>query len=328
MRWVVWGLILTGVAVALAAAFGGCQGEPRSPDRPAGEGPRYIFIADWANNRVVRMDDMAGTGWTTLSAVGGRHLRFPVGVWADAGGRVYVAEQRHDHVLRADEFPGAKGAALAARDDGPKRVNKYAGSWVCTDDRGRVYVTYDGRHRVVRVDDMGGKGWTAFGEEGSGRGQFRYPAGVAVDARGRIYVADFDNFRLVRFDDMAGTNWTSYGEYGTGVGQFINPCGVGLDSQGHIYVADQGNDRVVRIDDMGGTNWTAVGTFGTEREPGKLYAPTGVCVDRLGRIYVTESSSNHRVVRMDDMTGANWTVLGTVGFGRGEFTSPMGISVR
>ena len=51
-------------------------------------------------------------------------------------------------------------------------------------------------------------------------------------------------------------------------------------------------------------------------------------MDARGRIYVTESSSNHRVVRMDDMTGANWTVYGTGGSGRGEFASPMGIFVR
>jgi NHL repeat-containing protein len=59
-----------------------------------------------------------------------------------------------------------------------------------------------------------------------------------------------------------------------------------------------------------------------------LYAPTGICTDRAGRIYVTESSSNHRVVRMDDMTGANWSVLGTGGTGEREFASPMGISVQ
>ncbi|HJZ58383.1 MAG TPA: NHL repeat-containing protein, partial [Gemmataceae bacterium] len=161
-----------------------------------------------------------------------------------------------------------------------------------------------------------------------GPGQFCHPAGVCVDARGRIYVADFDNFRVVRFDDMTGANWTAYGEYGTGVGQFINPCGVCLDAHGRVYIADQGNDRVVRIDDMTGANWTAMGSFGTDRRPGVLYAPCGVCVDGSGRIYVTETSSNHRVVRMDDMTGANWTTYGTGGTGPGEFASPMGIFVR
>ncbi len=158
--------------------------------------------------------------------------------------------------------------------------------------------------------------------------KFTHPLDVAVHPGGRIYVADFDNFRIVRMDDMSGANWTALGRFGNGRGEFINPCGICLDGRGRIYVADQGNDRVVRMDDMHGTNWTAVGSFGTEPKPGALYAPCGVCVDRAGRIYVSECSSNHRVVRMDDMDGTNWTVFGTGGAGVGEFASPMGIFVR
>jgi sugar lactone lactonase YvrE len=178
------------------------------------------------------------------------------------------------------------------------------------------------------MDDMGGTSWTAFGTEGSGEGQFRYPAGIWLDEAGRIYVADFDNFRIVRMDDMSGTNWTTLGRYGSGEGEFVNPCGICVDRQGRIHVADQGNDRIVRMDDMSGTNWTTIGSFGTDRQLGQLYAPCGVCVDRAGRIYVSECSSNHRIVRMDDMNGTNWMVFGTGGTGAGEFASPMGIFVR
>ena len=108
----------------------------------------------------------------------------------------------------------------------------------------------------------------------------------------------------------------------------MNPCGIWGDSQGRVYVADQGNDRIVRFDDMDGTNWTAIGSFGTERNELMLYAPSGICLDRSGRIYVSQCSSNHRIVRMDDMTGANWTEFGVGGTGTGEFASPMGIFVR
>jgi hypothetical protein len=82
------------------------------------------------------------------------------------------------------------------------------------------------------------------------------------------------------------------------------------------------------MDDMSGANWTTIGSFGTDRQPGKLYAPCGVCIDQAGRIYVSECSSNHRIVRMDDMSGTNWTVFGTGGMGAREFASPMGIFVR
>jgi DNA-binding beta-propeller fold protein YncE len=178
------------------------------------------------------------------------------------------------------------------------------------------------------MDDMSGAGRVAFGTEGSGVGQLRYPAGIAVDEQGRIYVCDFDNFRIVRIDDMQGSNWTELGHYGSGQCEFINPCGICLDAQDRIYVADQGNDRIVRIDDLDGTSWTEIGSFATVPEAGRLYAPTGICVDRRGRIYVTQCSSNHRIVRIDDMQGTNWTVLGGGGTGIGTFASPMGIYVR
>jgi sugar lactone lactonase YvrE len=166
------------------------------------------------------------------------------------------------------------------------------------------------------------------GTEGSGPRQFHYPAGICVDEKSRLYVADFDNFRIVRCDDMQGTNWTELGRYGSREGEFVNPCGICLDRQERIYVADQGNDRIIRFDDMSGKNWMTIGTFGTGDEPLKLYAPTGVGVDQSGRIYVTQCSSNHRVVRMDDMGGTNWTVFGSGGVAAGQFASPMGVFVR
>ena len=267
-RWVL-------VVVVLGALVAGLTGRCLRPQRPATNYAPRIYVADWSNHRVVRLDDMRGRNWMAL---GEDRLHFPVGVGADAAGRIYVSEQ----------------------------------------DR-----------RIVRVDDRSGAGWTAYTPKGAeGKPNKCMGSWTFVDQAGHIYFTYFDNFRIVRMDDMNGANWTTFGRYGSGPGEFINPCGIWGDSQGRIYVADQGNDRVVRIDDMAGTNWTAVGSFGTEPTPGKLYAPCGVCVDRVGRIYVSESSSNNRIVRMDDMSGANWTVFGTGGNGAGEFAAPMGIFVR
>src|SRR5262249_60337702 len=123
------------------------------------------------------------------------------------------------------------------------RVNKYMGSWVFVDRVGHIYTTYAGGQRVARMDDMNGTNRVVFGTEGSGAGQFRYPAGVWVDEAGRIYVADFDNFRIVCMDDMQGTHWTTLGRYGSGRGEFINPCGVCVDRRGRDYWSHQRNDR-------------------------------------------------------------------------------------
>jgi streptogramin lyase len=316
------------------AAFTGCGRQPNTPasasapSLAAGDDQPRIYVADWANHRIVRMSDMSGGGWITYGERGDHPLRFPVGICVDTTGRIHVAEQYHQRIVQMDDMLGANWRTCEPPPPDWQAVNKLAGSWICVAAAGRIYYTYDGEHRIVRIDDMSGANRVTFGMEGSEPGQFRYPAGIAVDDAGRIYVADFDNFRVVRIDDMQGTNWVAFGSYGNDRGQFINPCGLCLDAAGRIYVADQGNDRIVRIDDMQGANWTTIGSFGTAPQPGLLYAPTGICIDRTGRIYVTQCSSNHRIVRMDDMLGTNWIVFGSGGAGFGNFASPMGIWVQ
>jgi len=158
---------------------------------------------------------------------------------------------------------------------------------------------------------MSGANWTSFGSYGAATGQFNDPMGISVDSLGRIYVMDTGNSRLVRFDDMNGTNWTAVSAIGSGVGQFAQySAPVAFDSSGRIYVADAGNSRIVRMDDMNGANWTAL-----TQSPiinGYIYSfgsPIGVAVDSAGKIYVLDASQPS-VIRVDDMTGANWTSIG------------------
>jgi sugar lactone lactonase YvrE len=49
-------------------------------------------------------------------------------------------------------------------------------------------------------------------------------------------------------------------------------------------------------------------------------------VDSAGRIYVTDSG-NCRVIPMDNMSGKNWTSLGTCGAGNQQFNNPTGLFV-
>lgn len=45
-------------------------------------------------------------------------------------------------------------------------------------------------HRIVRMEDLTGKGWTTLGSRGSSVNQFHSPLGLFVDGAGRIYVTD------------------------------------------------------------------------------------------------------------------------------------------
>src|SRR2546428_13507328 len=51
-----------------------------------------IYVADWNNNRIVRMNDMTGAGWTTFGTLGSGTNQFngPFGIFVSAG-EVFLA---------------------------------------------------------------------------------------------------------------------------------------------------------------------------------------------------------------------------------------------
>lgn len=60
------------------------------------------------------------------------------------------------------------------------------------------------------MDDMSGKGWTAFGSPGTGSGQFNKPYCLTIDKKDRIVISDSHGGRIVRMDDMDGSGWTCF----------------------------------------------------------------------------------------------------------------------
>src|SRR6266436_5633783 len=213
-------------------------------------------------------------------------------------------------ILRSDDLDGTNLISYGTQGSD---VGQFYGAYgIALDSAGRIYVADTYNSRVVRIDDMNGTNWTSFGTSGSAVGQFMNPSGISLDSAGRIYVMDSGNNQLVRMDDMNGTNWTSMSGVGSGVGQFAQYAApVAFDASGRIYVADSGNKRIVRMDDMNGTNWTTL-----TQSPVinsyiySLQSPIGVAVDPAGKIYIADAGSYQpSVVRVDDMTGTNWTSI-------------------
>ncbi len=213
-------------------------------------------------------------------------------------------------ILRSDDLDGTNLISYGTQGSD---VGQFYGAYgIALDSAGRIYVADTYNSRVVRIDDMNGTNWTSFGTSGSAVGQFMNPSGISIDSAGRIYVMDTGNNQLVRMDDMNGTNWTAMNGIGSGVGQFAQYVApVAFDASGRIYVADAGNKQIVRMDDMNGTNWTTL-----TQSPVinsyiySLQSPIGVAVDAAGKIYIADAEYYQpAVVRVDDMTGANWTSI-------------------
>ena len=334
--------VLSGTGLALATTYtwsfitaaGGSQ-------CASGTGGGTIYVADFGNDRVVSMDDMCGDNWaslTELPGAGGNALGDAQDIFVASTGEIYIADTFNNRIIRMDDMSGKNWTSLGGTAAGTG-VNEFTTPRaVFVDSMGHIYVT-DGFDfaRIVRFDDMTGTNWTTFPASGS-PAVFSSLWGLFVDATFHIYVVDNDGSnmgvsRVVRMDDMSGTGATALGTYGSGTKQFARPWGVSVDGSGRIYVADQSNQRIVRMDDIAGTNWTTLGTLGTDT--GQFFAPNGIYVDGAGHIYVADSGgqgegygADDRIVRMDDMSGTNWTTLGTLGAGMKQFTQPVSVWVH
>lgn len=223
-----------------------------------------------------------------------------------------------------------------------------------------IYIADADNSRVVRINNMNGDGFIAVGSAGAGSYQFNTPSGLFVDDNtGYVYVADMFNNRICRFFNMQASSWSSYGSLGAGVGQFNSPQGIFVDNDGFIYITDANNNRLVRINDMTGAGWVeqsghttitevtlfsnyiyicasgenrikkisamvspTIDTYGT----GILNYPNGIALDSQNRIYIVDDS-NHRIVRIDNMTGTNFTTYGSLGAGVGQFNFPIKVKI-
>ena len=206
------------------------------PTGAAVDASGHIYITDYGNNRIVRMDDMSGTGWTAFGAQGGggNQFHFPARVAVDASGHIYIADMSNSRIVRMDDMSGSGWTAFGSFGSGTNQFINPAG--VAVDPKGHVYIADSGNNRIVRLDDMRGTGWTVLGTRGNDSNQFNDPVGAAIDASGHIYIADYGNYRIVRMDDMTGSTWTTLGGTGHsdhgGTNQFSHPAGVAVMSVG------------------------------------------------------------------------------------------------
>jgi hypothetical protein len=140
-----------------------------------------------------------------------------------------------------------------------------------------------------------GSGWSTFGTQGSGQGEFSRPLGLEVDRFDRIHVADAGNRRVVRIDDMGGASWAEYGHailspaHLTTPGGFAEPAGVTVTDEDWVHVADLRAGRLASMSSMDGADWTTQpvgGPAAVAAEPGRaelgmavLGAATAALVD-------------------------------------------------
>ncbi|WP_418790419.1 6-bladed beta-propeller [Phosphitispora sp. TUW77] len=161
-----------------------------------------IYVGDLSGNQVVKFDRDA----KVLEKF--PNISYPHGIAVDvARNKLYISDSGAS-VIKVYELDSSK--AVVNNDElneepvrQPRQIIDSIVSGVnfsmvrglAVDRNGRLYAV-DTLTSMIRVFDTDGKYLFSFGKQGSGDGEFLYPAGIYVDDAGRIYIADWGNNRI------------------------------------------------------------------------------------------------------------------------------------
>src|SRR5438876_10114832 len=147
----------------MAIGTSACTGVISPPPVPK------IYVADESNNRIVRMDDMTGAGWTPFGVFGNgpNQFRFPSGIFVSAAEQIFVTDAFNRRIVRMDNMTGAWWITIGgpAAGSGMSKFNAPFGIFVSG---GKILVEDTSNNRIVRMDDMTGVGWTVLGGPAGG----------------------------------------------------------------------------------------------------------------------------------------------------------------
>jgi streptogramin lyase len=165
--------------------------------------------------------------------------------------------------------------------------------------------------------------WKTFGANGSGDGQLKSPADVAIDAQGDLWVADRGNNTIQKFSS-SGQFLTKFGSAGSANGQFSSPAAIAIDPKGNIWVADKGNSRVQKFNAKG-EYLAQFGSKGTGNGQFASGGPEGIAIDPKGNVWVSDTYAG-RVQKFNE-NGNFLKVVSSKGSGVGQLGEPTGIDI-
>lgn len=188
---------------------------------------------------------------------------------------------------------------------------------IARDSRGNVYVAAPALKLVLRLNPEGQLAQLAVG--GS-------PSVVAVDGADNLYYADLDASQIRRMDARTGMITPIAGGGSTATGQdggpalearLLDPVALAVASSGDVYIADPADHKVRVVSGATQVIRTVAGDGipgdlgdGGPASEARLSGPHGLAFDASGHLYVADRG-NHRVRRIDSVTGVISTVAGS-----------------
>jgi len=302
------------------------------PEGLAVDGAGNLFIADFDNNRVRKVDangtisTVVGDGLQGYSGDGGTatnaSLSRPSSLAMDGAGNLFISDYDNNRVRKVDTSGiittvAGNGLRRFAGDGGPATsASLFYPQGLAVDDAGNLFIADTGNSRVRKVDTNGlittvaGSGTEGYDGDGGAAtsASLSYPGGVAVDGSGCLFIADSDNSRIRKVDTNGIiTTVTGNGLQGrSGDGgaaasaSLYYPRNLTVDGFGQLFLADQFNDRIRKVDGSGIiTTVAGNGGYGYSGDGGaptnaSLYYPSAVAVDGAGNMFIADLN-NQRI---------------------------------
>ena len=293
-------------------------------------GNMFIAESDGIREVVAATKDIetyAGNGYPSYAGDGGlatnAQLFSPSGVFADALGNLYIADQYNNAVREVVASTGkirdvaGNGTEGYTGDGGLATSATLAMPYgVFGDAAGNVFIA-DSGNNVIRevaaatgtISTVAGNGTAGYtGDRGPATSaQLNGPFGVFVDRAGDIYIADSGNNAIREvvaatglIKTVAGTGiWGYSGDGGLATGaQLMDPTALFVDGSGNVFIADTGNNAIREVTEATGKIATVAGN-GTAGDTGdgglatsaEIYMPSGIYVDGGGNIFITAGYS-------------------------------------
>lgn len=182
-----------------------------------------------------------------------------------------------------------------------------------------IYVTDTNNHQVQAFDQSGNT-VMKFGKEGSEKGQFSFPYGIAGDKSENIYVADLYNGNISIFNSNG-----EFVKYFPDNDKVLKaPGGLRIYDE-KLYVTDIKENKLF-VFNMDGKKLMEIG--GAGQDEGQFIAPNAVAVDKDQQIYVTDSGNNR--VQIFNKEGKFIKSINGSKDGKGSpiFVNPRGVGVN
>ena len=246
------------------------------PTACASDAAGNIYIADYSNNRVRKVDGTTNK-ITTIAGTG------------------------------VQNFSGDTGPAIAATIDGPLGI--------VVDSAGNVFFSDSSNNRVRKIDASTAKISTiAGGGASTGEGVaattalLSLPGALALDSAGNLFLVDAGNDRIRKVDTtgkittVAGNGTFGFsGDNATALNAQLDLTAlssIAVDSAGNLLIADTNNNRIRRVAASGGKISSVVGSGSTDFSGDNgaaniagVNAPEGLAIDAGGYVYLTDTGN-------------------------------------